>query len=447
MMAPATDMTTQRHHPIDRGLREFHISRKLRDAYGLSDTLFSVSGNVVFADFRAARELAHRLNERRDAHHHPERAVRASRLYALGLIDEVLHLMVARHRQLRAPRLWTQVLSLLSRDLGEAKLNRVLETFVEEFPPIAVHRGETGAAAYLAGATEGVPHREIVVEELVLLWLANRNPAFADFRELFDDAVLRRESDYEEALGHIETILGGSATGLGGSAAGAVGGETLLDRLYAPMRAAPTSLEGQLEFIRSAWADLLGPDLHRVLGSLDFIAEEQRVFFPPGPGPSPGPLEVRDYAALYDEVENYSADLDWMPRLVLMAKNAHVWLAQLSRKYGREIITLDGIPDTELAELAASGFTGLWLIGVWERSRASERIKRRMGDEDAVASAYSLEDYRIAAALGGEGAYENLRTRAWRHGIRLSTDMVPNHMGIDSHWVINHPDWFVSLLQ
>ncbi len=443
MMAPDPEMTTFKLFPVDRAAREFHISRKVRAAYGLSDTLFSVTGNVVFADFRAARELAHRLNEQRDVHHHPERAVRASRLYALGLIDEVLHLMVARHRQVRAPRLWAQVLSLLSRDLGSEKLNRVLETFVDEFPPVAVYRGETGADAYLAGATDGVPHREIVVEELVLLWLANRNPAFSDFRELFDDATLRRETDYEEALEHIETILGGSATGLGGLAAGGVGGETLLERLYAPMRAAPTSLEGQLAYIRGTWAELLGPELHRVLGGLDFIAEEQRVFFPPGPGP--GSFEPQDYAALYDEVENYSADLDWMPRLVLLAKNAHVWLAQLSRKYGREITTLDAVPDAELAEFAGSGFTGLWLIGVWERSRASERIKRRMGDEDAVASAYSLKDYRIADVLGGESAYDDLRTRAWRHGIRLSTDMVPNHMGIDSHWVINHPDWFLSV--
>jgi hypothetical protein len=68
-----------------------------------------------------------------------------------------------------------------------------------------------------------------------------------------------------------------------------------------------------------------------------------------------------------------------------------------------------------------------------------------MGDEDAVACAYSLEDYRIADALGGEAAYEDLRVRAWRYGIRLSTDMVPNHMGIDSRWVIEHPDWFLSL--
>jgi glycosidase len=61
-----------------------------------------------------------------------------------------------------------------------------------------------------------------------------------------------------------------------------------------------------------------------------------------------------------------------------------------------------------------------------------------------VASAYSLFDYAIAEDLGGEAAYVNLRDRAYRHGIRLASDMVPNHMGIDSPWVVEHPDWFIS---
>jgi hypothetical protein len=91
------------------------------------------------------------------------------------------------------------------------------------------------------------------------------------------------------------------------------------------------------------------------------------------------------------------------------------------------------------------GFTGLWLIGLWERSRASQRIKQMMGNPDAVASAYSLYDYQIADDLGGEDAYRDLRERAWQRGIRLASDMVPNHMGIDSRWVIEHPDWFVQL--
>ncbi len=67
------------------------------------------------------------------------------------------------------------------------------------------------------------------------------------------------------------------------------------------------------------------------------------------------------------------------------------------------------------------------------------------GNADAVASAYSLDDYRIADDLGGDEAYANLRDRAWARGIRLASDMVPNHMGIDSRWVIEHPEWFLSL--
>ena len=103
-----------------------------------------------------------------------------------------------------------------------------------------------------------------------------------------------------------------------------------------------------------------------------------------------------------------------MPRLVLLAKSTYVWLDQLSRRHGREIRTLDAIPDEELETIARRGITGLWLIGLWQRSPASERIKRWRGNADAVASAYSLDDYRIADDLGGENALADLRARAWR---------------------------------
>ncbi|HEY6013987.1 MAG TPA: alpha-amylase family glycosyl hydrolase, partial [Candidatus Limnocylindrales bacterium] len=106
---------------------------------------------------------------------------------------------------------------------------------------------------------------------------------------------------------------------------------------------------------------------------------------------------------------------------------------------------LDAIPDEELDTLARWGMTGLWLIGLWQRSVASETIKRWRGNQDAVASAYSLDDYRIADDLGGEDALGRLRERAWRHGIRLASDMVPNHMGLDSRWVIDHPERFIGL--
>jgi glycosidase len=212
------------------------------------------------------------------------------------------------------------------------------------------------------------------------------------------------------------------------------------------MKAFPDSLIGQLQFVVEKWGYLLGEKFsERMLRGLDFLREEVS-------RKGQGPLDTltaqtqvpvftgRDY----EEYERYSMDKDWMPRLVLLAKNTYVWLGQLSKKYQREIKTLDQIPDEELDLLASRGFTGLWLIGLWERSRASQRIKQRMGQGDAVASAYSLHSYDIASDLGGWDALNNLRFRAWGRGIRLSADMVPNHMGIDSTWVIEHPDWFLS---
>jgi hypothetical protein len=93
-----------------------------------------------------------------------------------------------------------------------------------------------------------------------------------------------------------------------------------------------------------------------------------------------------------------------MPHLVLIAKNTYVWLDQLSKAYQRPITRLDQIPDEELDKLASWGITGLWLIGLWERSTASAHIKQLCGNPEAIASAYSLKDYRIADELGGEAA-------------------------------------------
>ncbi|MFV2074314.1 MAG: alpha-amylase family glycosyl hydrolase, partial [Thermoanaerobaculales bacterium] len=427
-------MKNQTCLPADLARREFHVSRRARERYEMPDTLFSGTGNVVFADFHAARTFAHHMNQRRDLLRRPERAVTASQIHALGLIDEVLHLLVARYRRERAPGLLADALARIESRFGREKTDLLLIAFVDEFPPTAVFRGDLTAGEYLDGRSGGETHREVALEELLLLWLANRNPAFAPFIELFDESGLCRATDYRRAMEQLETFLDEAPD------EGEEAGESLLSMLYAPMRAAPNSLQGQLEFIRKTWAELLGPDLYRVLGGLDFLAEENRVFFPAGSGP----VEAPDYSGVGEAEENFSPDREWMPRVVLLAKNAHVWLAQLSRKHGREITTLDAIPDSELEVLGEWGISGLWLIGVWERSRASERIKKMMGDDEAVASAYSLEDYCIADDLGGEAAFEDLRERAWRYGIRLSTDMVPNHMGIDSRWVIEHPDWFIG---
>ena len=48
-----------------------------------------------------------------------------------------------------------------------------------------------------------------------------------------------------------------------------------------------------------------------------------------------------NFAGLEVEPEQFTPDREWMPRLVLIAKNAYVWLEQLTRAYGRPITSLD----------------------------------------------------------------------------------------------------------
>ena len=131
--------------------------------------------------------------------------------------------------------------------------------------------------------------------------------------------------------------------------------------------------------------------------------------------------------------------------VVMIAKNTLVWLHQLSVKYGRNYTHLDDIPDQELSLLAERGFTALWLIGIWERSGASKRIKHLFGNTQAEASAYSLKAYRISPELGGEKALEALRIKAARFGLRLASDMVPNHTGIDADWIYEHPEYYLQV--
>ena len=405
------------------------ITKTSRDLYQFSPDFFQPDGGVSFQDFAAARRFAAQMSEHRD------QPVAASELYAMQLIDEALRLLFSRY--VSAALLGTAV-SHADKSLGADSISITQNKFVAEFPPDNVYRGEEKIEDYLKRLSNG---RIKTVEELIYVFTHNANPAVHPLLDLVDDEPLEPTA-YKSLMASLNTFFARVAKEDAGSQGGA---ESLFDILRAPSEASPYSLEGQLQYIIDKWGSLLDVRfISRIVRGMDYLREEtirqhgHSDFKPDVPLQTFGSGE-------YQEYEHYSPDKDWMPRLVLLAKNSYVWLEQLSRKHKRWIKTLDQIPDEELDILRDRGFTGLWLIGLWERSGASQRIKQRMGDTEAVASAYSLYSYDIAEDLGGWSALENLRWRAWQRGIRLSADMVPNHMGIDSRWVIEHPDWFLSL--
>lgn len=451
-------------------MMEFHIARAVRQRYQFDETLFSFNGNVVFADLAACRAFAHRMNLVRDVQNNPERAIHAAQLYAMGLIDEASHALIASYRERFDPTVLSSALDWFSQQVGSSEVDKLLLTFVEQFPGSTVLRGQQTPQQWLATSTEGRPHREIALEELLLLWSANRNPAFQPFDELFNDSALTQSTVYREVAQRLPAFFATRPL------IEVEGAEplNLLSLLTAPAQAAPTSLRAQLESLRQLWKPLLGDSLDRFLYVAGEVLHEEELaiwmqFNPPAAEARAAATQAaqqRELARLHGhrrdspvlesraevpifgdpahEYEAFSPDTSWMPETVMIAKSTYVWLAQLSRLHNREIARLDEIPDEELATLARRGINTLWLIGVWERSRASRTIKLLCGNTDAVASAYSLFDYRIADDLGGEPAYTRLRDRAFHHGIRLASDMVPNHMGIDSPWVVEHPEWFMS---
>ncbi|MEX2547069.1 MAG: alpha-amylase family glycosyl hydrolase [Chloroflexota bacterium] len=429
--------------------REFHVSRAARDRYRFDEALFGLNGNVVFADYAAARRFAQKMNEQRDLSADPGAAVRAGDISAMGLVDEILHYVVELYRQERNPDAMADALAALSQRIPPESLEATLLSFAQHFPAIAAYRGEMSAAEYLAGETDGTPNREIVLEELLLLWLANMNEGFAPHAELFDDAPLEGGTAYVPVIRELEA-WSRTQPPFGPD------GDDLVTLLRKPALEGGATIADQLRWITEKWGFAAEKFGDRLVVGLDVLTEEERAVWmrfnatQGGAADSHAHGDDADAAALHgfggldEETERFSHDLDWMPRVVLLAKSTYVWLDQLSRAYGRPIWRLDQIPDEELDTIAARGFTGLWLIGLWERSTASREIKQLRGNPEAVASAYSLMDYRIADDLGGEEAYANLRDRAWARGVRLASDMVPNHMGVDSRWVVEHPDWFMS---
>jgi len=173
---------------------EFHIARKARDRYQFAESLFSYNGNVLLANIGACREFAHRMNQVRDVEKHPEQAVHAGQLFAMGLIDEASHVLMARYREQFDPQVMTSALDWFGAQVGADNLDKMLLAFVEQFPGQTVMRCLETPAQWLAGETTGMPHRAAALEELLLLWSANRNQAFKPFEELFDDRPLAEKT-------------------------------------------------------------------------------------------------------------------------------------------------------------------------------------------------------------------------------------------------------------
>ncbi|TVR41356.1 MAG: alpha-amylase [Bacteroidia bacterium] len=430
-----------------------NIHSELRQKFQLPHTLFPVNGRLQFLDYPAIRQFLFAFNSTKKS----AEQIYLGEMRASALLLEIYEYMLKAYEKEIITDVFSDVYNHLLKHLGENKIRRLSEDFVRNFPPGSVHAGQETAGHYLSGNTGGRNNSILVIKEIMLFCLADENPANKKMTVLFDKQSLSEQASLEQTAQNLETCFRGMPP--------FTSEKTDIFTLFrTPFRESPDDLFGQLEYVIKHWRHYLPDELvKQVLQGIDLMREDlQTAGFKGGQAPTvvPGYGKKETQGSLflgksgfdarkasgedYDETERFTRDTHWMPRVVLLAKNAYVWLDQLSKKYQRNINQLDQIPDEELDKMAQWHFNALWLIGIWERSKASQKIKHLTGNPDAISSAYALYDYEIAAGLGGEQAYQNLNHRAKQKGIRLASDMVPNHTGIYSRWMIEHPDYFIQ---
>lgn len=407
---------------------ELHINNKSRKEFFLENMKFSETGKLVVDESYQIQEITENINKKKKENPDFREFYKSSDLNALALIEKINHFLIKKYLLESDNLAFKSTLSLLNKNYGQDEVDKILSEYCNNFS------GET--KVILDSKINSIPVRELLLEEIILLKICNNNLAAVAYKELFDDKPLVEKSKYTPVF---YTIL----ENFDNTPSFGPEGGNLIRLLMEPALKHPHSLQDQIEYIKEYWSEITDQFLFQLMRSLDMIKEENRMFFS-----GPGPTTAIKYGNIHnqedDDTPNFSTDSNWMPEVILLAKNALVWLDQLSRDYMREIRTLNQIPDEELDLLASRGFNCLWLIGIWNRSNASKEIKKRCGNAGAVSSAYSLFSYDISYEIGGWDALSNLRKRCGDRGIRLASDMVPNHTGIDSEWTRNKPHWFIQ---
>ena len=169
----------------------FHVSRAARERYGFSARYLHAHRQRGVS--RPARGAPVHAADQRGAQGGgsagPRTPLRAGDMNAMALIDEILHYVAALYRKQVDRTCVGRALSFAEERLARPPSRR--RGAVRGGVPRASPAGREGLRGGLPrGGRAGTPRREIALEEMLLLSLANENPAFRPFSELFDHATL-----------------------------------------------------------------------------------------------------------------------------------------------------------------------------------------------------------------------------------------------------------------
>jgi hypothetical protein len=137
--------------------------------------------------------------------------------------------------------------------------------------------------------------------------------------------------------------------------------------------------------------------------------------------------------------------------------NTRVRLGEIGSELGKSA-TLDDFPDSEMDQLAKTGFDIIWLLGVWKTGPVGTQISLSnpewlrefhetlpdFQEADVCGSCFAIRDYHVHEDFGGDDALDRFRKRLSAHNLSLMLDFVPNHTAIDHRWVTDHPDFYIE---
>ena len=282
----------------------------------------------------------------------------ASEVSAVGLIGKVFLKIIESYLQDYSLTSLRDLDKILVTRLSSSGCDEMITSYLDSFPTSSVYLDQSAAADYLLAPAKNASKRHSLYKSVLLTFLADSNPAIRENDGVFTSPEFRETPLYSPFLSVFEDFFSSQSEGN-------IGGASLLALLRAPSTAHPGSIHAQLEYIRQNWSSFLGEDLlNDLLRALDRINEEIK---PSWAGPDKSGNIFSFSLASYktdSDIVHFSKDLDWMPNVILLAKNTFVWMDQLSKTYRREIHRLDQIPDQELEILSQWGITGLWLIGI-----------------------------------------------------------------------------------
>lgn len=173
---------------------EFHIISSARDKYAFDEQLFAFDGNFVFVNFQAVRNFTQKLNDLRENPDDPSSYIQPAQINALGLLDEISHIIFKRYYEKHGKDLQSALFDALEIELGSQRLKKTLLSYGELFPALEVYRGKIATIDYYRDETKGTPNAYLILEELILTWLLNQNPAAKPYQELFTDHFLIKKT-------------------------------------------------------------------------------------------------------------------------------------------------------------------------------------------------------------------------------------------------------------